>query len=206
MNSERDLMSNIFKSKKSMAVIIPIAVVLVLAVAVLGTGIGLHNRFVGLEEKTKTAKAEVMSRLQQRHDKMAQIVAAVEGLQDHAEDIYEMITEARAAYTAAQTTADYAEADALEALALTQLLAVVEDNPDITASSAYYAYIDEVSAMENALAVARRDFNNSVNDYNTAAKKFPGSVIVSMFGFERELEYWKVDDGATEVPIVDFTG
>lgn len=116
-----------------------------------------------------------------------------------------MITEARAAYTAAQTTADYAEADALEALALTQLLAVVEDNPDITASSAYYAYIDEVSAMENALAVARRDFNNSVNDYNTAAKKFPGSVIVSMFGFERELEYWKVDDGATEVPIVDFT-
>lgn len=82
MNSERDLMSNIFKSKKSMAVIIPIAVVLVLAVAVLGTGIGLHNRFVGLEEKTKTAKAEVMSRLQQRHDKMAQIVAAVEGLQD----------------------------------------------------------------------------------------------------------------------------
>lgn len=198
-------MSNIFRSKKAIAIIVPIAVILLIAIVILGVGVGMYNGFVKRDETADTVKAEVFNRLQQRHDKMGQIIAAVEGLQDHAEDIYDMITEARAAYAAAKTTAEYAESDMLEAVALTELIAVVEDNPQISANQAYYAYIDEVSAMENALAVARRDYNDAVKDYNVNAKKFPGNIIVKMFGFESQLEYWKVDNGATEVPIVDFT-
>lgn len=193
------------RNKMAIAIIVPIAVILLIAIVILGVGVGMYNGFVNSNETVDTAKAEVFNRLQQRHDKMGQIIAAVEGLQDHAEDIYQMITEARAAYAEAKTTSEYIQSDLLEAVALTELIAVVEDNPNITGNQAYYAYIDEVSAMENALAVARRDYNDAVKEYNVKAKKFPGNIIVKMFSFESQLEYWKVDNGATEVPIVDFT-
>lgn len=83
------------------------------------------------------------------------------------------------------------------------LIVTVESNPQITATSAYNTYMYEVSGMENALFVARRDFNEAVLSYNTTAKKFPRVLFIGMFGFERELEYWKTADGSEEIPMIN---
>ncbi len=182
----------------------------VIAAIIILIGVSLivgYNNLVDLDENISAKYAQIEVRLQERHDKIGQIVDAVQGLQEHAEAIYNAITAARAAYASAASSGDMdalIEADAAEAIALADLLAVVEDNPNITATAGYLTLIDEISAMESALAVARRDFNLAVQDYNASVRKFPRVLYAGLFGFEKDLEYWKMNDGADEVPEVEF--
>ena len=183
-----------------------ISIIAVIVILGLFSGISAgvaYNGTITLREDIDASEAEIKNRLQERHDKMGQLISAVEGLQEHAETIYAQITAARAAYAAAVTNEDLIEADALEAAALDALIVTVEENPQITATSAYNTYMYEVSGMENALFVARRDFNEAVLSYNTTAKKFPRVLFIGMFGFERELEYWKTADGSEEIPMIN---
>lgn len=189
---------------KKLFKLIPVILIAIILIIVGATMISSYNSTVDMRETVDANEAQVKNRLQQRRDKMEQIISAVQGLQDHAEDLYQMITVARSAYADAKTQSDFINADAADAEILSRLLVIVEDNPDITATQAYYAYIDEVSAMENALAVARRDYNEAVRIYNAQVKKFPRNIYLSMFSFEKQLKYWKLADGAEEVPIVDF--
>lgn len=189
---------------KKLKILIPLIVVLLIIVIIVGTIIASYNSTVQMRENIDSDYAQVINRIQQRHDKMEQIISAVEGLQEHATDIYKMITDARTAYSEAKDIDGYIEADSMDAKALNNLLVVVESNPSITATSAYYAYIDEASAMENALAIARKDYNDSVRIYNTEVKKFPKVLYIGMFGFEKEMEYWQLADGAGEIPLVNY--
>lgn len=189
---------------------IALAVVSVILLIVVGIGIGLivgYNNLVDLDEDINYNYSQIENRLQERHDKILQILGAVEGLQEHAESIYDAITDARAAYATASQSGDMdalIEADALEAIALQDLLVVVEDNPLITATSGYNGLIIEISSMESALSVARRDYNLAVQSFNAKVRKFPTVLFASAFGFEKDLPYWKMNDGADEVPVVDF--
>lgn len=183
---------------------IPLAIVIILVIAIGASIWSSYNGTVELRQTVDSKEAEVQNRLQQRHDKMEQLISAIDGLQDHAEDIYTMITAARTAYakaTASGDTEDYIAADTLE----TSVLLAFEDNPYITATQAYLSYMDEVSAMENTLAVARRDYNNAVQEYNTEVKKFPKVIYLKMFGFEKELPYWSVDANAADLPLADLS-
>ncbi len=166
-----------------------------------------YNNLVELDEQINSSHSQIEVRLQERHDKIGQLLGAINGLQEHAETIYDAITAARQAYANAISSGDMdaiIAADAQEAVALTDVLLVVEDNPLITATAGYVALIDEISSMESALAVARRDYNESVQSFNTRVRKFPTVLFVTAFGFEKELEYWKMNDGADEVPVIDF--
>ncbi|MDD4120911.1 MAG: LemA family protein [Clostridia bacterium] len=192
------------KNKALLITLISIIAVIVILGLFFGISAGVaYNGTITLREDIDASEAEIKNRLQERHDKMGQLISAVEGLQEHAETIYAQITAARAAYAAAVTNEDLIEADALEAAALDALIVTVESNPQITATSAYNTYMYEVSGMENALFVARRDFNEAVLSYNTTAKKFPRVLFIGMFGFERELEYWKTADGSEEIPMIN---
>ncbi len=193
------------------AIILAVVGVPILGVIILGIGMIFgYNNLVDLDVDIDGKYAQIEVRLQERHDKIPQIVAAVDGLQEHAESIYNAITSARAAYASAKEAGDMdalIAADALEALALTDLFAlmVAEDNPNISATSAYLGLIDEISATESALAVARRDYNNAVQAYNASVRRFPRILYASMLGFEKDLPFWKMNDGADEVPEIDFS-
>lgn len=190
-------------NKKLFALIIPIAVAVVFVLILAISGIASYNDTIGMRENIDGYEAEIKSRLLERHDKMTQIISAVEGLEEHAETIYNMIVEAREAYASAVTAEDFQNADNLESVALDNLLLIVENNPAITATGAYNTYIYEVSGMENALSVARRDFNNAVRDYNTKAKRFPRVLLIGMYGVEKEMPYWPVPEEVTELPLLD---
>ncbi len=179
----------------------------VLGLIVLVFGIILisgYNRLVNLDTEIDEKYSDIGIRLQERHDKIGQIVGAVSGLQEHEKTIYNAITSARAAYAAANTMEERIAADAAEAIALSDLLVVVEDNPNITAAAGYYGLIDEISSMESALSVSRRDYNEAVKAYNGAVRRFPGVLYAALFDFQKEYDYWKTNDGVDEVPVIDF--
>jgi len=140
---------------------------------------------------------------------LLQLIAAVEGLEDHAETIYDKVVSARGLYDAAVASGNPDEiiaADAAEAEALADFVAymLVEDDPDVNAMAAYGQLMGDIEWLEGTLAVARRDYNESVLAYNTSVLKFPRVLYASMFGFARSYEYWKMNDGADEIPVVDF--
>ena len=96
------------------------------------------------------------------------------------------------------------EADYLQSLALTDLIALVvsEDNPNISATPAYLTLMDEISSSEAELAYARRVYNLAVEDYNASVRRFPRIIIANMFSFDKERLYWKASDGELEIPEV----
>lgn len=176
-------------------------IVLILSIMLI-TG---YNSLVRMDNNVEGKYAQIENRLQQRYELIGQVLGAVSGLQQHSENIWTMITNARQAYASAQTIDELIQADAAQAVAFTSVLAVIEDNPQlINANSGYYALIDQISSMESQLAVARRDYNEAVQSYNTSVRMFPRVLYASLFGFERKLDYWKMNDGSDEVPIIDF--
>ena len=138
--------------------------------------IGVYNSLVEADENINFKYAEVTNALKARHDKITLIAGAVNGLQDYALDVYQMITDARAAYNAAYAANDMEgliEADKLESLALTSLMAVVEDNPNLGVSNVYTQYISEVSSIESSLQYARREYNKAIDAYRLQIRRFP---------------------------------
>ncbi len=191
-----------FKSKQ---VVIIVSAVLVIFVLIVGIGlITGYNGLVNLDEDINLKYSQIEVRLEERHDKIGQIVASVSGLQDHELAVYQAIVDARTAYANANTQDELIAADALEAVALANLLVVMENYPTIAAAGSYYLLIDEISSMESSLAVARRDFNEAVQDYNASVRRFPRVLYAGLFGFDKSVEYWKMNDGADEVPVIEF--
>lgn len=177
---------------------------------ILITGITLmvgYNRLVDLDESINGKMAQVDNRLQERKDKIDQLVDVVEGYTTVEQSIYTMITNARTSYAAAKVAGDadgMAEADALEIQAINALLAIVEDNPEIKSSQVYISLMIEISSMESALSTARLRYNEAVETYNRSARQFPRILFVQMFDFDTSKTYWKINDGAGEVPDINF--
>lgn len=174
------------------------------------TGITLmvgYNRLVDLDESINGRMAQIDNRLQERTDKIDQLVDVVEGYTAVEQSIFTMITEARTSYAAAKLAGDpdgMAEADALQVEAINALLAIVEDNPEIKSNQVYISLMIEISSMESALSTARLRYNESVETYNRSARQFPRVLFVQMFNFDSSKTYWKINDGAGEVPDINF--
>ncbi len=168
-----------------------------------------YNSLVDNDETISEAKSTIEIRLQERHDMLTGMIAAVAGLQEHEASLYNMITAARGLYDnaiASGSEADMIAADAAEATALADFVAYmsVEDNPAITAAAAYYQLLGDIELTEGLLAVARHDYNEAVQEYNAAVRQFPKVLYASLFGFADAYPYWKMNDGADEIPVVDF--
>ena len=82
-------------------------------------------------------------------------------------------------------------------------MVIVENYPDLKSSENFVNLQNELAGTENRIAVARRDYNNAVNTYNSSIKKFPTSLISGMFGFGEE-KYFEADEKSQEVPSVNF--
>ncbi|MFH0993054.1 MAG: LemA family protein [bacterium] len=144
-----------------------------------------YNSLVDSDESISWSKSQIELRLQERHDMLTGMIAAVQGLQEHEADLYRMITAARGLYDNAIASGnedDLIAADAAEAAALADFVAYmsVEDNPDITVAGAYYTLLSDIELTEGLLAVARHDYNDSVQAFNTTVRKFPTILYASL--------------------------
>lgn len=166
-----------------------------------------YNKLVDKDISVDYQYSVIDTRLQQRYDTLTQLATAVNGFQAHEQTIYDMITSAREAYATAKANGDLQgmiDADALQSIALADLLVLFEDNEPLQASEAYCDYMDAVWGIESALSEARRQYNLSVQEYNLYVRKFPGVLYASLYNYEKEYDYWKVGPNATEVPDIVF--
>ena len=174
---------------------------------------GKYNSFVGLNENVKSAWSQVENVYQRRADLVPNLVATVKGVANFEKTTYEAVTEARAKVGQIKLTADQlsdpamiqkfqAAQDGLGS-ALSRLLVVSENYPQLKANENFLQLQDQLEGTENRITVERQKYNQVATEYNTAIKKFPG-VIIANFGGFKEKEYFKAAVGSEQVPKVQF--
>jgi LemA protein len=180
--------------------------VIVLVVVIFGGMLmSSYNNFVTLEENVDQSYAQIENQLQRRLDLIPNLVSTVKGYAAHEKEVIASISDARARLAGAGTVEEEATANAELSGALSRLLVVVENYPNLKADQQFTRLMDELSGTENRISVARRDYNDQVAVYNKRVKQFPGALIAGMTGFD-EKQYFKADAGATDAPEVDFGG
>lgn len=180
-----------------------IGLILVIGLIFGGFYTGNYNRFVTMDEQVNAQWSQVENALQRRADLIPNLVATVKGYAKHESDIFTHIADARSQLAGAKTIPEKAQASANMESALSRLLVVVENYPDLKANEQFTGLRDELAGTENRLAVERKRYNDVVQVYNAQIRQFPANFVAGMMGL-RPKEYFKASEGAKEAPKVDF--
>jgi len=183
--------------------IIGLGVLLVVVIGIYSFMKGTYNRLVTLDEGVKGAWAQVENQLQRRYDLIPNYVETVKGYAAHEKEVLVSVTEARARVGGAATVGEKMEANNDLSSALSRLLVVVEQYPDLKANTNFIRLQDELAGTENRIAVERMRFNEVVKAYNIEIRQFPTNIIAGMFGFEKAA-FFEVPKGRQEAPKVKF--
>ena len=196
-------------------IIVIILGVLVLVGVVLAFSLsGIFNRLVTLQQSTDAAWAQVQNVYQRRADLVPNLVNTVRGAANFERSTLTDITEARAsvgrvqvpagtAPTDPQALAEFERAQGQLGSALSRLLVVAERYPDLKATAAFRDLQAQLEGTENRIAVERGRFNEAVQAYNTAIKRFPAVIFAGMFGHTPR-PYFASTPGSETPPKVDF--
>lgn len=188
-----------------MKVALAVIGVIVLAVlAVFGWTMGSRNTLVTEREAVNGAWAQVDVALQRRADLIPNLVETVKGFAKQEQAVIKEVTDARAALGGARTPAEKIQANSQLDGALSRLLVVVENYPQLKSNENFLRLQDELAGTENRIAVERRKYNETVQRYNTDIELFPKNIAASMFGFQRNDAYFKTEPGARNAPKVSF--
>ena len=179
--------------------LIVLAVILVIAIPIVGS----YNSLVNLEQTVNKAESNIDTQLQRRSDLIPNLVNTVKGYASQEKDIFTDIANARSKLAGATSVTEQADADSQLSNALSRLLVVVERYPDLKSNQNFRDLSVQLEGTENRIAVARQDYNTAVTNYNAKRRRFPTTIISSLFGFQDKPLY-KASAGATDVPSVDF--
>ena len=182
--------------------IILIAVILIVVIACFSV-VGSYNDLIEEQTEVEAAYANISTQLQRRADLIPNLVNTVKGYASHEEEIFTEIANARAKLSGASGAEELSEANTQLESALSRLLVVVENYPDLKANQNFIALTDELAGTENRISVARKDYNEEAMDYNKDIRKFPKSVLAGIFGFEKA-EYFEADEESKNAPEVNF--
>lgn len=183
-----------------------IGLIVLAAVVIVAVMIGTaYNGLVKKDEQVNTAYANIESQLQRRNDLIPNLVETVKGYAAHETEVFTAVTEARERMMSAQGPDAVAQADGELTQALGRLIAVAESYPELQANENFLSLQDELAGTENRINTARMDYNAAVQTYNASIRSFPTNILAGIFGFERR-EQFQAQEGAQEVPAVDFGG
>jgi len=163
-----------------------------------------YNRFTSQEETVKQQWSEIQNQLQRRNDLIGNLVETVKGYASQERDIYTQIAESRAKLSGATTPAEQIEAANEQSAALSRLLVIVENYPQLKSNETFQRLMDEIAGTENRIAVARGRYNDAARNYNTLRRSFPSNVTAKVFGFQ-EYPYFEAPTDAQKAPKVDFS-
>ncbi len=183
-----------------------VIVLIIIAIIVGGSYASSRNNMVRKKEQVNSAWSQVNVVIQRRADLIPNLVATVRGYATHEETVFGQVTKAREELLAASTPAGRIQANGQLDGALGRLLAVVENYPQLKANENFLELQDQLEGTENRIAVERRRYNLSVQDYNTYIGLFPNNLVARMSGFTRDNDYFKTTPGAEQVPKVEFPG
>src|SRR6476469_821626 len=193
------------KSEATMKILLIILGVLLLVGLMFGGKfVSVRNDLAVQNEAIAGAWAQVDVALQRRADLIPNLVSTVKGFAVHEQQVIDSVTAARAALGGARTPQEKIAANTQLDGALSRLLVVVENYPNLKSNENFLRLQDELAGTENRIAVERRKYNEVVQRYNTDIEIFPKNIAASMFGFHRNDAYFKAEGGAREAPKVKF--
>ncbi len=201
---------------KSRGLVIALAIVGVIVVFAIGAvlwGMAVYNGMVTLDESVNSDWSQVETQYQRRADLIPNLVETVKGFAAQEKSVLLGVTEARAKVSQITVTKEvlddpqafqkFQAAQDQFSSAISRLLAVAENYPQLKSNENFLALQTQREGTENRITVARQRFNQTVQAYNTKLRLFPGSIIASMTGF-REKQYFKATEGAEKPPAVKF--
>src|SRR6266705_2048989 len=187
---------------KAMIVLITIVVLILLA---FGKYVSVKNTLVAKNEAVKSAWSQVDVVLQRRADLIPNLVETVKGITKQEQTVFGEIAQARSQLLSASTPTDKIAANQRLDGALGRLLAIAENYPQLKSSENFLRLQDELAGTENRIAVERKRYNDTLQDYNTYVQQFPGSIFAERAGFKPNTAYFAASEGSRNVPKVNFS-
>jgi LemA protein len=180
-----------------------IGVIVVAGLSVWGWYMKTYNQLVRLDEQTKSAWAQVENQLQRRYDLVPNLVNTVKGYAQHEEKVLTEVTDARARVGSAQTIDDKIHANGELTSALSRLLVVSENYPNLKANENFLDLQAQLEGTENRIAVARRTYNEAAQVYNQAIRGFLEHFVAVKMDLKPKT-YFESDKAAQKAPEVKF--
>ena len=175
--------------------------------ALIATGCG-YNTIQTKDEAVNSAASQIKTQLQRRADLIPNLVEAVKGVARQESTIYIGVTEARSRLAGAVQSGTLQEMGAANqelTSALSRLLVVVENYPELKSNQNFLQLQDQLEGTENRISVARQDYNRTVEDFNAYIRRFPYNLTAKVFGLGKPREYFELTTpGAAEAPKVKF--
>lgn len=170
-------------------------IILGVIVLIILWAIGLYNKLVQLKIKVDNSWSDIRVFLKKRYDLIPNLVNTVKGYAAHESSVLEKVTQARNAAVAVspEDVKGAAEANQVLGGALRGLLAIAENYPDLKASQNFLELQEALQNIENDLGNARRYYNATVRDYNTAIQQFPAVLIANSLGFKAR-EFYELEN------------
>jgi LemA protein len=187
-------------SKGLIAIIVIVVVLLIFG----GMYVSTKNSLVQKNEAVKSAWSQVDVVLQRRADLIPNLVETVKAFAAHEEKVFGDIAAARAALLNAKDPAAKIAANNSLDGAIGRLLAVVENYPQLRSNENFLRLQDELAGTENRIAVERKRYNDTLQDYNTTVQTFPNSFFAGFAGFKVNDAYFRAEEGSRQVPKVNF--
>ena len=181
-----------------------LGVIVVALLLVGGSYVSAKNQMVAKDQTVKSEWSEVDVQLERRADLIPNLVETVKGFTKEENSVFADIANARAGMLNAQTPQSKIAANGQLDGALGRLLLLTENYPNLRSSEQFMRLQDELAGTENRIGVARRSYNQAIQDYNTFIGQFPNSIWAGMAGFHTNDAYFKASPAAQQVPNVKF--
>lgn len=190
--------------KALIAVIVLIVILLVFSLIFFGQYVSVKNTLVTKNEAVKSAWSQVDIVLQRRADLIPNLVETVKGYARQEQTVFGDIAKARSALLSAGTPQQKIAANGQLDGALGRLLLIVENYPQLKSNENFLRLQDELAGTENRIAVERKRYNDTLQDYNTYVQQFPNSIFAGWAGFKANEAYFAASEGTRQVPKVNF--
>ena len=187
---------------KTLLVVIGILAFFILVVVV--WFISTYNSLVSADQSVNEKWSQVESQYQRRTDLIPALVETVKAYATHERTVFEEVSNARSQWTTAKTQDEKIKAAAGMESALSRLIAVAENYPQLKASENFVALQAQLEGTENRIAVARMDYNTVVREYNVKIKTIPTSIVAGIYGYN-DKPFFEAEKGAEKGPKVNFT-
>jgi LemA protein len=184
--------------------LVVLGILLLVGLMFAGKFVSVRNDLAVQNEAIKEAWAQVDVALQRRADLIPNLVSTVKGFATHEQQVIDSVTAARAALGGARTPQEKIAANNQLDGAISRLLVISENYPNLKSNENFLRLQDELAGTENRIAVERRKYNETVQRYNTQLALVPNNLIASMSGFQRNDDYFKTDPGSRVAPKVAF--
>jgi LemA protein len=183
---------------------IVLIVIGVVALMLAGWLIGGLNRVAILDEGVSAAWSQIENQLQRRNDLIPNLVNTVKGYASHEQSLFTEVTKLRSQWASANTRADKIKAaEGIEG-AISRLLLVAENYPDLKANQNFLTLQAQLEGTENRIAVERNRYNRAVQVFNSYIRTIAGGIFARMRGLDKPAEYFEAEEAAKAVPKVEF--